>query len=195
MFVKGMIGPAALAATLALAGCATTGADGATARDRSNPITAAPHIGRCHMGGCSWFDIRSFEMVRETESAALLRLDMRDGSSSHPGGRDTPTSSRGVRIDWSPYDRNTYVFCSTQWPAIISPAEGGTGWDAYRIDLLMSAGATEYVTQQYLTVCHPDGALNAEGAAERAGYRRVGDDEPRQLRLGAPEEMFDRAVR
>jgi len=52
----------------------------------------------------------------------------------------------------------------------------------------------EYVTAVYMHVCHPDGSLNREGAAERLGYRSV-EGEDRTYRLSSPEAIFERLER
>lgn len=197
--MKKMAAAAMMAAGTALAGCATidgSAGDGATAaRDRGNPITAGPIAARCHMGGCGWFDVRSFEVVRETERGALIRLESRHGGSSHPGDQDMPTSARGVRIDWQPFHRNTWIFCSTAYPAIIELTEDGS-YEGYRIDLTMPSGASEYITNQYVHVCHPNGELAEDQveAARRLGYRPAGE-EPMAFELLSPEQIFDRAGR
>lgn len=178
-----------VAAALAVAGC-TPAVTGAGADPNvANPITGGPQIGRCFMGGCGWYQIRSFDVVRETEQGALIRLDMRDGSSRRRGDAASPRSSRGVDIDWGEYEKDEYVFCSSRLPAMISTAEGGGGWEALRLDLTMSSGATEYITNVYGHVCHPDGELNSEGAAERLGYRRY-EGQDHTIRLSAPEAIF-----
>jgi len=181
-----------LGALWMLAGCMPTATSAGLDPNVANPITAGPQIGRCHMGGCSWFDIQSFEVVRETEDGALIRLKMRSGSSDH---RDNayPQSSRGVKIDWSPFSEDEHLFCSTRLPAWIARGESG-GWEADRVDLLLSAGATEYMHNLYGHVCHPDGDLEAEGAAERLGYRRY-EGEETSFALTSPEAIFDRLGR
>ena len=175
----------AVAAPLALSAC-TPVTTGGSAQSASQ-IVSGPFIGRCHMGGCGWYDIQSFEMVRETPEAALLRLTMRNGGSQHPG--DYPESSRGVAIDWGPVDSDTHVFCSTKMPAIISRGENG-GWEGYRIDPTMSMGATESINRLYAHVCHNGQDIDAEGAAERLGYTRAPEDAP-EIQVTSPEQLFD----
>lgn len=182
-----------LVAGAALAGCtpAVTSADPNVA----NPITSGPKVGRCHMGGCGWFQIRSFEVVRETSDGALIRLDMRDGGSEDTDRPDR-NSSRGVKIDWGAYRNDEYVFCSRRLPAVISLTEGGI-WTAYRIDMLSPSGASQYVTNVYSHVCHTGEDVEAEGAAERLGYRSVQADDSGdfEFRLSSPEAIFDRLGR
>lgn len=181
-----------LSATWALVGCTPAATSASLDPNVANPITAEPQLGRCHMGGCGWFQIRSFEVVRETEEGALIRLDMRDGGSKDDD-RPNRASPRGLNVDWGPYRNDEYVFCSTLHPAVISPAEGGNGFEAYRIDLLLSAGATEYVTNVYSHVCHTGVDMEAEGAPEGLGYTRfeADDAEDYVTRLSSPEAIFD----
>jgi hypothetical protein len=175
-----------------LAACTPVVTGASTRSADANPITSGPKVGRCHMGGCGWFEIRSFDVVRETSDGALIRLDMRDGGSDDTDRADR-NSSRGVKIDWGPYRNDEYVFCSTRLPAVISRAEGGAGWDAYRIDLLSPSGASQYVTNVYSHVCHSGVDMEAEGAGERLGYRRVqaGDSGDYVIRLSSPDAIFD----
>lgn len=182
-----------LAGALALAGCMTTaGAD--DGRDRTNPITAGPVAGRCYPGGCSWFDIRAFEMVRETEDGALIRYSTREGASEHRMDADAPRSSRGVRIEWGPWEDNVHVFCSVKLPAMMSRAADGS-WEVQRLDLIGGGVPAEFVNTQYGHICHPDGSLDGDGAAERLGYRRLGEGEETVFTLRAPEEIFGRLRR
>jgi hypothetical protein len=182
-----------VAGAWALSSCTpvVTGASSARVAD-ANPITAGPQIGRCHMGGCGWFDIRSFEVVRETSDGALIRLDSRDGSSDHSGG-SYPASSRGVKIDWGPYSKDGYVFCSSRLPAVIDRAETGAGWEAYRLDVISPSGASQSVTNLYNHVCNNGVDMEAEGAAERLGYRPVQADASGDftIPLASPEAIFD----
>ena len=185
---KGLI---VLAAGLAASGCMTAGSNG---RDASNPITAGPVAGRCYPGGCSWFDIRSFEMVRETERGALLRLDTREGGSDHAMSADAPQSSRGVQISWGPYSNDAYVFCSRELPAVITLAADGS-YEVLRLDVVSGGVPEEFMRTQYGHVCHPGGEVNSEGAVARLGYRPLRDGEEREFTLGSPEAIFDRLGR
>jgi len=183
-----------LAAAVAIGGCVPTVTGASAGRDTGNPITAGPKADRCYPGGCGWFDIRSFEVVRETETGALIRLDMREGSSSHPNDQDAPRSARGVRIDWGEYENDTYLFCSTRLPAVLNRNEDSGGWEAYQLDLLTGGVPEESLATLYAHVCHPDGGLEGDGAAARLGYTdRGGRDGAFQLRR--PEEIFERVGR
>jgi hypothetical protein len=161
-------------------------------RDRSNPITAGPVAGRCYPGGCTWFDIRSFHVVRETEDGALIRVSIREGESTHANDADAPRSSRGVRITWQPYDDNSYMFCSRKLPAMISRADDGS-FEAHRMNLIDGGVPEEVITTQYTHVCHPGGQLNGEGAAARLGYRSPTGE--REFTLRNPEDIFARLPR
>ncbi len=184
---------AVLAASWALAACTPVTESAGLAPNVANPITSGPKIGRCHMGGCGWFQIRSFEMVRETGEGALIRLDIRDGGSEDTNRRDR-NSARGVKIDWGPYRNNDYVFCSTRLPAVIGPGESGVGWDAYRIDPLSPSGASQAVTNLYNHVCHTGVDMEDEGAAERLGYRRY-EGQDYSFSLSSPEAIFGQPAR
>ena len=182
-----------LAAASALAGCAPAVTGASAGRDTTNPITAGPVAGRCYPGGCSWFDIRSFEVVRETERAALIKINTREGGSEHAMSADAPRSSRGVRIEWGPYEE-AYVFCSREMPAIMGQLENGS-YEAQELDLINGGVPEEFMATQYGHVCHPDGEMSGDGAAERLGYRSVRDREDRTFTLASPEAIFDRLRR
>ena len=178
---------AALAACGALTGCAaTTGASSQSAA--ANPITSGPQIGRCDRTGCSWFDIRSFAMVRETGDGALLRINVREGSSVSRGDGPHPTSSRGVKIEWSGPATDQYVFCSTKLPAMISGSDGA--YEATRLDLIRWGNPSEYNMRVYSHVCHNGEDILAQGAAARAGYRSTDGQEP-VIALTRPEAIFE----
>ena len=185
MQIRTMLSAFAGAAAVALGGCATTGDRGARA---DSPIVGPIREGRCHMNGCSWFQVQSFDMVRETADAALLRVVSRDGSSMHPDG-NYPRRPRETDIQWAPESSTSYFFCSTRYPAIIYDNEGVL--EGYRLNMIMSAGATEFVHAQYRAICHPDGGLEAPGAAARLGYTSF--DGEAEFRLSRPEDIFDRA--
>lgn len=161
---------------------------GASARSAEvNPITSGPQIGRCYSGGCSWFDIRSFNVVRETSDGALIRIAMREGG-SESGEGPHPESSRGVDIKWDEETSNQYVFCSRRLPAIISQAEEGS-YEARRLDLVEWSVPTEFITNVYAHVCHSGDNILAEGATARAGYRAVAGEE-QVIALSTPEAIF-----
>ncbi len=174
---------AVLGAALTLTGCATI--DDASAD--ANPIIGSIREGRCHMGGCSWFQVQNFDVVRETEKGALLRVSMRSGSSDHPNG-DYPERPRESAISWSPA-AESYFFCSKSYPAIVSRSDTG-GYEGFRLDMTTSYGAIEAVQNEYRAICHPDGDMAASDSAARLGYTAlVGEPE---LLLARPEELFDR---
>jgi hypothetical protein len=168
----------------ALLTLATAGAANAQGR---RGLVDGPHIGRCHMGGCSWFDVTGFTMVREVPGAALLRLTTREGGSEN-GRRPYPTSSRGVRIRWSQPAEDYYIFCSTRRPAVIMRGDG-SAWSAVPIQPATPAGATEFITSVYNHVCH-HGVRMTEARAQRLGYR---DGELGEVTLQRPEDIFDQA--
>ena len=182
-----------LAAASALAGCAPAVMGASAARDTSNPITAGPVAGRCYPGGCSWFDIRNFEMVRETERAALIKIYTREGGSDHAMSADAPQSSRGVRIQWGPYDE-AYVFCSRELPAVLGQTRNGN-YEVQLLGLINGGVPEEFMATQYGHVCHPDGGMQGDGAAERLGYRPLENGEIRIFALRSPEAIFDRLGR
>lgn len=185
MTIRNLVAVAGVVAATALAGCATTGSESASAVE---PIVGPIREGRCHMNGCSWFQVQSFDLVRETERGALLRVVMREGSSMHPNG-NYPRRPRASSIQWAPESQTAYFMCSTRYPAIVFEGEAG-GWTGYRLDLTQSAGATTFIHNQYRAICHTDGALDAEGAAARLGYTRY--DGEMEISVARPEELFDR---
>jgi hypothetical protein len=189
--MKSILMAVPLAAMPLLAGCVATsaGPQSASTRSADEPIVGPIREGRCRMNGCSWFQVQSFEMVRENEKGALLRVTMRQGSSDHPNGK-YPTRPRASAVQWAESD-TSYFFCSPSFPAIISQ-NGSGGWEGFRLDLTQSAGVTEFVHNQYRAICHPDGGLDADtaAAAARLGYTR--NDGPGEFTLGRPEDVFER---
>lgn len=179
-----------LAAASAVAGCVPPVTGASAGRDTSTPITAGPVAGRCYPGGCQWFDIRTFEMVRETERAALIKISTREGESTHAMSADHPRSSRGVLIEWGPY-HDVYVFCSRELPALLSQTENGS-YEVQRLDLIRGYVPEELIATRYGHVCHPDGGMQDYGAAERLGYRALRDGERGSFTLRSPEAIFDR---
>lgn len=190
MVGKGTIGGLLLAAVAAgggLSACAPATGGASSRSAAANPITSGPQIGRCDRSGCSWFEIQSFEMVRETEHGALLRIKLRDGESDSGSGPH-PTSSRGVKIEWTGEVSDQYVFCSTKLPAIITGGEGS--YEAQRLDLIQWGNPSEYNMKVYSHVCHNGEDILAQGKAARAGYRSIEGQEP-NIALTRPEAIFD----
>ncbi|HEY0116346.1 MAG TPA: hypothetical protein VGB54_11535, partial [Allosphingosinicella sp.] len=150
---------APLAGLLLLAGCMTMAEGSAPAA--SSTLVGVKRIGRCHMGGCSWFRVEDFAMVRETPDMALLRVTLREGSSTHGNGRP-PRENSNAAIAWNAQPSETYILCSSSRPALIERAENGR-WEAVRMDLVTTAGAMESAAAQYAAVCHPGEDWHAEG--------------------------------
>jgi hypothetical protein len=192
MSIKSFLIAVPLAAMPLLAGCAATtaGTQSASTRSADEPIVGPVREGRCRMNGCSWFQVQSFEVVRETEKGALLRVTMREGSSDHPDGK-YPTRPRPSAVQWTESD-TSYYFCSPRFPAIIGENESG-GWDGIRLDLTQSAGVTEFVHNTYRAICHPDGALDVDTAAAAARLGYTPNEGEQEFTLSRLEDVFDRA--
>jgi hypothetical protein len=192
MSIKSVVVAVSLAALPLLAGCAATmgGTQTASTRSAGEPIVGPIREGRCRMNGCSWFQVQSFEVVRENEKGALLRVTQREGGSDHPNGK-YPERPRASSIQWGE-SSTSYFFCSPRFPAIISQNESG-GWEGIRLDLTMPAGVTAFVENQYRAICHPDGALDVDtaAAAARLGYTR--NEGEVEFKLSRLEDVFDRA--
>lgn len=184
MTIKSILCASVLAVTPLLAGCMTTGSGSGS----TGQLAGSIHEGRCRMGGCSWFQIQNFDVVRENTNGALLRVTLREGASDHPDN-NYPRRPRESQIRWAE-SSTVYFLCSTRYPALISEGEGGR-WEGYRLDLTTPSGASEFVHNQYRAVCHPDGALNLDtaGAAARLGYRSFEGDS--EISLPSPEALFD----
>lgn len=163
-----------LAGLLLTAGCARLGIAEAPPETRAT-LQGVQKIGRCHMGGCSWFRIDDFAMVRETPEDALLRVNVRWGSSMHPDGRMPTDRSRNVPIEWQPEAEEVYVYCTPRLPVLVQREEDGS-WQAARMDFVATAGAMESAATLYAAVCHPGEDWHAEGFAARHGYRAVDGD-------------------
>lgn len=188
MMTRSAFSALAFAGAVALSGCATMGGGQSASGE---PIVGPIREGRCHMNGCGWFQVQSFEMVRENEKGALLRVTQRNGGSTHPDG-NYPRRPRESAIEWSDHSETYYLFCSPLHPALIFQNEGDGSWSGFRLDLTMPSGATEYVQNQYRAVCHPDGALDADSAAAAARLGYTTFDGESEFRLNRPEDVFDR---
>lgn len=156
------------------------------------PATAAreaPHIGRCFMGGCSWFRIVRRQTVRTVGGERLLHIALAEGGSEHPATRDAPRTARQARIHWGGTSDDSWFLCSARRPTAILPKDG-TGWEAVPLDFVNGPGVpTEAVSQQYVAACHPGDSLNRRGFAARYGYRAIADD-GETVALARPEDIF-----
>jgi hypothetical protein len=164
----------ALAGLLLTTGCTNLGLL-QTPPETRQTLQGVQKIGRCHMGGCTWFRIDDFAMIRETPDDAFLRVNVRWGSSSHPDGRMPNDRSRNVPIAWRPEIEEVYLYCTSRLPALIEREEDGS-WQAARMDLVGTAGAMESSASLYAAVCHPGEDWRGEGFAARHGYRSVDGD-------------------
>lgn len=163
---------------------------GLAAAPAQNAAPNEPLVGRCHMGGCSWFRIDRRETVREADGERLLRVTIVEGGSEH---RDNayPENSRGVAIQWSPATSDTHFLCSATRPTAILPKEG-SGWEAIQLDFVNGPfGATEAVSAQYVAACHPGEDMNRPGFADRHRYR-ASETAAEPFDLARPEDIFDR---
>lgn len=156
---------------------------------QASPAAApeGPHIGRCHMGSCSWFRIHSRAALREAGGERLLRVMMSGGGSEYRNDRP-PSSARGVRIQWDATRYDAYFLCSARRPFAIVAREGG-GRDAVPLDFVNGpAGATTAVSAEYVAACHPGDDMDRPGFAGRHGYGESSTIEPFQL--ARPEDIF-----
>lgn len=178
----------ALAFLLCLSACtpATSGSVRTASAGRPEPL-----IGRCHMGGCSWFRIIGQQVLRQRGAERLVRANIAEGGSDHGADADYPRNASEARISWNPPTNDYYFLCSSSRPlAIIRKEQGGTGYDGLKLDFVNGPfGATEAVSAQYTAVCHPGEDMNAQGFAARHGYRPA-DIEVPALDLATPEAVF-----
>jgi hypothetical protein len=155
------------------------------------PATAtreAPQIGRCFMGGCSWFRIVRRQTVRTVGGERLLRITLAEGGSEHPATREAPRTARQARIRWDAASDDTYFLCSARRPSAIMTSNGA--WEAVRLDFVNGPyGPTEAVSQQYVAACHPGDSLSRRGFAARRGYRAIAGD-AEAVTLARPEDIF-----
>ena len=182
-----MMGTEALRA-LAIGGAllCMAGFSGEASAQGRRGLVDGPHLGRCHMGGCSWFQVTAFSVVRERHGAALIRLTTREGGSGY-GNTRVRRASRRAPIQWGPPAEDYWVLCSTQRPAIIMKGNGDA-WSAVAIAPAAPAGATEFVTAIYNHACHP-GVNMTEARARRLGYRE-GSADAAEIPLQRPEDIF-----
>ena len=175
--------PRALAVGAATLLAATASSGGAQAQARRAPVDG-PHIGRCHMGECSWYDITRVTTVRQTPAGRLVHVLMREGGSSHGRGR-YPTSARSARIEWQEVDGGSYYFCSTRHPVAMSENTGE--WTATPLNVITPGGTTEFITSVYTHVCHP-GVNMTQARARRLGYR---DEYGEEFTLPSRDDIFN----
>ncbi len=162
-------------------------ANAATAAAMLDPGPA--HVGRCHMDGCSWSMIERHELVRREAAGSLHRLSVLGGSSSHPGG-NYPEDARHARIAWNRAPHEVFIFCSRRLSAVMIRTEGALQTDV--LDFVNGPyGYQESGANLYVSVCHPGDDWASNGFAERFGYE--GREEPLEINLAGPEEIFDHA--
>jgi hypothetical protein len=174
---------------LGLAACTAT-TDGSVRT--ASATSAAPMIGRCYFGGCSWFRVLGQRVLRAQGGERLVRASIAEGGSDHGPHSNRPASHRGVDIGWQPPTDDHFFFCSSARPmAILRKEEGGTGYDGLKLDFVNgSYGPTEAVSSQYLAVCHPGERTAAVGFAARHGYRGLDEGEAPSVDLATPEAVF-----
>lgn len=182
------IAASALASLLCLSACTPTTDPvvGTASAGRAEPL-----IGRCHMGGCSWFRIIGQQVLRQQGAERLVRANIAEGSSDHGADADYPRNAREAKIGWNPPTDDYYFLCSSTRPlAILRKEQGGAGYDGLKLDFVNGPfGATQAVSAQYTAVCHPGEDMNAEGFAARHGYRAA-DVEP-SIDLTTLEAVFN----
>lgn len=157
------------------------------------PAREAPHVGRCYMGGCSWFRIVRRQTLRVAGGERLLRVTLAEGGSEHRGDRDAPRRWQDARISWNGTSDDTYFLCSARRPSAIMPADG-SGWEAVRLDFVNGPyGPTEAISAQYVAACHPREGVRRAGFAARHGYRAIPNErEGETIRLARPADIFAR---
>ncbi|MBB1075844.1 DUF1311 domain-containing protein [Rhodoferax sp. 4810] len=126
----------------------------------SRRATSAIVLGRCHMGGCWWWQVDKTQLIRSNHNNRLMRVDVKttdatysDAHVEQHGYPDVPPAN----AHWQRAE-DTYIFCSRSLPAYLS-------YDQERGQFIanvpfdqdgQSSGATEGVANLYSHICHHD---------------------------------------
>ncbi|MDO5641340.1 MAG: hypothetical protein Q4G26_02980 [Paracoccus sp. (in: a-proteobacteria)] len=145
--------------------------------------------GRCHMDGCWWVRAETVEQIG-TGSAAIpgSRLRVRMSHMSAHLQEDGPDYADLATPDSDAWDEasHTQFFCSMKRPAFLDDTQG---W--LLLDPASVGGASEGMTNIYLTLCHADAYRNGDPyeAGRKLGYvsaGNAGQSYPTFGRLTAP---------
>lgn len=134
-----------------------------------HPPTNLPKVvlGRCHMGGCWWSKITSIEPIGDGSAAVPGKrlLVTKSIAETTYGENEAPHAPATTAAIWSSESDSQY-FCSMVRPAYLNDQNQ---WE--ELDPAHVYGATEGVTNLYLTLCHGE-AYNGDPYNDgvRLGY-------------------------
>jgi uncharacterized protein len=126
----------------------------------SNSVIGQRIIGRCHMDGCSWFQIDNRSIEGRSANGILYRIQGHEWSSVHPNGSyeiPAPLTDEG-NSEW-------YAFCSLTNPSVVF--KDGQGWRGITISPSSPGviyGYNESTYVRYYAACHD---LEFDGSEEK----------------------------
>jgi len=157
----------------------------------SPPVAARPGpplVGRCWMGGCTWFRILSRQLVRDVNGERLIRAALLLGVSDAPNGN--PETPRDARILWDETPAEVWLLCSANRPTVIYRGDTG-GWEASTLDFVGGPyGVNEQISSQYVAACHPGDHFYSPNFAARHHYRAMTPEVDTHA-VASPEAEFD----
>jgi hypothetical protein len=117
--------------------------------------TGAVILGRCHMGVCWWWNIKSVELLHEESGkGALYKVRAQQGEKEY-GEKYVDKNGYPKKppnyIDWSS-EGVEYVFCSRKLPLVINRGNGGK----FEATVPIVSGAAEGVGNLFKHVCKFD---------------------------------------
>lgn len=126
----------------------------------SNSVIGQRIIGRCHMDGCSWFQIDDRSLEGHSSNGILYRIEGQEWSSVHPNGSyETPAllADEG-NSEW-------YAFCSLTNPSVVF--KDGPEWRGITVSpsspgVIFGYNESTYV--RYYAACHN---LEFDGSEEK----------------------------
>lgn len=158
--------------------------------DNAANARAAPQLGRCYMGECSWSVEQARTTIRKESSGRLIAVTLLGGTSYHEEAADYPGRFRpNLKIEWNSAPHKVYIFCAKSLPATMMVTENGLEVDV--LDFVNGPpGMMEGSAALYTSVCHGRHVRWTEkGFARKFGYRALPSDK-QEISLDEPEDIF-----
>lgn len=110
-------------------------------------------LSNCRMDSCLWDRVISFDYFSNSNEEAVLSLLTQQGFSIHSRDQKYPTQySKNISIDWEPEQRQSFIRCSRDRPAVANFYDGELHVD--HLDLFEVFGPQTSSAISYLRVCH-----------------------------------------
>ena len=139
----------------------------------SSTSHAEPLNTYCHMGGCSWEDILSEEVISagDLESGYLVLKRSVRFSTAHEG--DYPDNFDPSFERFRENLSETFIYCSVSRPAVFWEKDEQT----YTLNIISPTGAEYSAVNEYLYTCHrlaPYAPENSKSILLSLGYKQNG---------------------